>query len=189
MWDLFEKVSSFAKAQPRKYLWERNERYYIPSLHGPYSTSFRERVARASGEEMVWGAPKVERVRPTGPHIPPISPKDDYYQWGVGEEADFISLSPIFNPVGTNWFMKNEVWKFQGRNNTPRRTVIGTQTRLSRKLLEAMHTENTKGNHVASEYGTLLLLPTLSFKTSQSQFDYSNVNHICQPHVPLTKIC
>lgn len=32
-YNLLERLAIFAKKQPRKGLWERNERYYIPSLH------------------------------------------------------------------------------------------------------------------------------------------------------------
>src|ERR1700759_1982962 len=33
---LFQKTSSWAKDQPRKGLWERNARFYIPSEHGTW---------------------------------------------------------------------------------------------------------------------------------------------------------
>ncbi|RVX73076.1 hypothetical protein B0A52_02202 [Exophiala mesophila] len=33
---LFDSVSKWAKAQPRKLLWERNSRFYIPSEHGSW---------------------------------------------------------------------------------------------------------------------------------------------------------
>lgn len=33
---LFESVAKWAKKQPRKYLWERNARFYIPPEHGTY---------------------------------------------------------------------------------------------------------------------------------------------------------
>ncbi|KAI5285979.1 hypothetical protein KEM54_000156 [Ascosphaera aggregata] len=39
----FESVSKWAKAQPRKGIWERSARYYIPSVHGSWE-EFRERA-------------------------------------------------------------------------------------------------------------------------------------------------
>lgn len=33
---LFDKASSWAREQPRKGLWERNARFYVPSVHGPW---------------------------------------------------------------------------------------------------------------------------------------------------------
>lgn len=152
-YDIVEKLARFSKAQPRKGLWERNERFYIPSFHGDYSTAFRENVERLSGTDTVWGPVPLANtfIVPSGPNPPVADPKDDNYEWGVSEEADYISLAPMFNPVGTNWFMRTEVWSYEGPERTPRRTSIGTHSRLSRKLLTAMHTENLKGNHFASE--------------------------------------
>jgi Protein of unknown function (DUF3405) len=40
---LFDSVSKWAKAQPRKGLWERNSRFYIPSEHGTWE-DFRQMV-------------------------------------------------------------------------------------------------------------------------------------------------
>lgn len=40
---LFDSVSKWAKAQPRKGLWERNSRFYIPSEHGSWE-DFRQMV-------------------------------------------------------------------------------------------------------------------------------------------------
>jgi hypothetical protein len=155
-YDLFEKLASFAKGQPRKYLWERNERYYIPSVHSRLS-KFRLLVEKVSGSDTVWGAPTGLGIKPVGPVKPSPDPEEDMYKWGIGEEADFISLSPIFNPVDTNWGPRNDVWGFEGED-TPRRATIGTQSRCSKKLLNAMHGANVKGNHVGSE----MMPPTIA---------------------------
>ncbi|KAE8146002.1 hypothetical protein BDV25DRAFT_163410 [Aspergillus avenaceus] len=40
---LFDKVISWARAQPRKGLWERNARFYVPSVHGSWE-DFRQMV-------------------------------------------------------------------------------------------------------------------------------------------------
>ncbi|PQE19195.1 major facilitator superfamily transporter protein [Rutstroemia sp. NJR-2017a BBW] len=149
-YDLLEKIRRFAAAQPRKYLWERNERYYIPSIHGKYDTEFRDIVAKASGKNTVWGAPILANVTPTGPS-PPTNPEQDNYEWGVNEDADYISVAPMFNPNGTSWVGKNDVWGYSGRNDTPRRATIITHSRVSKELLKVMHEENLKGNHVSSE--------------------------------------
>lgn len=154
-YDMLTKIESFAKKQPRKGLWERNERFYIPDLHGDYDTQFRRLVEKASGKKTVWGPPHLPFIKPVGPKPPVSSPSQDNYQWGMGEEADLITLSPIFDPVDSNWILRDQVWQFNDttHNSTdlPRRTTIVTQSRLSRKLVEAMHEENKKGNHVGSE--------------------------------------
>ncbi|KAG5950139.1 hypothetical protein E4U53_005441 [Claviceps sorghi] len=153
-YDLLEGIASFAKKQPRKYLWERNERWYIPSVHGDYDTVFRKTVAEAHGNETVWGPPPLPFIKPVGPQ-PPVSHQEDDYKWGVGEEADVITMGPMFNPVDSQWIISNHVWGYQDADHRsvdlPRRTTIVTQSRLSRRLLAIMHVENLRGNHVASE--------------------------------------
>jgi hypothetical protein len=149
-YNLLEKLPRFAKAQPRRGLWERNERYYIPSYHGRYS-KFVKMVEKSTENNTVWGAPHVVNVNYIGAAPPVNDPKDDKYVWGVGEDADYITLSPIFNPVNTSWPGKNDVWGYDGPEQTPRRATIGTQSRCSKKLLDTMHDENKKGNHISSE--------------------------------------
>ncbi|KAG5976488.1 hypothetical protein E4U55_007322 [Claviceps digitariae] len=156
-YDFLEGLASFAKKQPRKYLWERNERFYIPSHHGDYDTTFRKTVAEAHGNESVWGPPKVPFINPVGPK-PPRSFEEDDYQWGVGEEADLITLGPMFNPVDSQWIIHNHIWGYHDADHQttdlPRRTTIVTQARLSKRLLAIMHVESLRGNHVASEMTT-----------------------------------
>jgi len=149
-YDLLEKLGAFAKAQPRKYLWERNERYYIPSFHGPYS-KFQKMVEPQTDKDTIWGPPPNPKISPVGPVPPVFDPKEDDYTWGVGEEADYISLSPLFNPVLTKWVGKHDIWGFLGPEETPRRAAIGTQSRCSKLLLDTMHEENLRGNHASSE--------------------------------------
>ena len=150
-YNLLEKLVAFARAQPRKGLWERNERFYIPSVHGPYDSKFRATVEELSGLETVWGAPKVEGVKPTGPVRPSQDPRDDNYVWGVDEDADYISVAPIFNPVNTTWPNQTDVWGYAGAEDTPRRATVGMNSRCSKKLLTVMNAENLRGNHIGSE--------------------------------------
>lgn len=154
-YDMLAKLGEFAKKQPRKGLWERNERFYIPSIHGNYDTQFRKMVENVTINDSVWGAPNLTFIQPVGPTPPVKSPKKDKYKWGVGEEADVIMLSPIFNPVDSGWVMTNQVWGYSDEKHpsleVPRRGTIVTQSRVSRRLLDIMHVENMRGNHVASE--------------------------------------
>lgn len=154
-YDLLEGLSNFAKKQPRKYLWERNERYYIPEFHGDYDTDFRQDVARRHGNDTIWGPPELPFIKPVGPKPPVPSHEEDNYEWGVGEEADFITVGPMFDPVDSQWIISSHVWGYRDENHKssdlPRRTTIVTQSRISKRLLDTMHIENMRGNHVASE--------------------------------------
>ncbi|KAB5572670.1 hypothetical protein GE09DRAFT_993325 [Coniochaeta sp. 2T2.1] len=154
-YDMLTKLASFAKAQPRKGLWERNERFYIPSVHGAYDTAFRKSIESLTPpNETIWGPPHLPFIRPVSP-VPPTTAAKDKYHWGVGEEADLITLSPIFNPTNSGWILGNQVWGYSDpehpSESLPRRTTIITQTRVSRLLLDTMHVENLRGNHVGSE--------------------------------------
>lgn len=154
-YDFLTKLANFSRKQPRKGLWERNERYYIPSFHGDYETDFRTTIEHIYAGNSVWGAPDIPAVKPVGPKPPVPRPEDDDYKWGVGEEADLITLAPIFNPINSNWVLRNQVWGYRSRDfawgDLPRRATIITQLRASRRLLDIMHVENLRGNHLASE--------------------------------------
>ncbi|KAM0219596.1 hypothetical protein ACHAQI_000982 [Fusarium lateritium] len=152
---LLDKLGEFAKKQPRKGMWERNERWYIPTFHGEYDVEFRQDIEKRYGDNVIWGAPEFSFINPIGPKPPVASPAQDNYEWGVGEDADVITVSPMFNPINSNWVIANQVWGYNDSTHKPqdipRRTTIVTQSRVSKKLLNIMHVENLRGNHVASE--------------------------------------
>ncbi len=175
---LFDRVRQWTKSQPRKGLWERNGRFYLPSVHGSWE-DFKQmiRVQTEMGTDNpnnIWSGLKAGAAAdipsspqgksdkpvwgPGGPEdmltadyydpIPPTSYEKDKYTWGVGEEADFITFSPLFDPDGTTWFYVSDV---TGYNTTralpPRRATIGTSSRLSRRLLRTMHRETVLARH------------------------------------------
>jgi hypothetical protein len=154
-YDFLEKLASFAKRQPRRGLWERSERYYIPSAHGDYDTAFRKEVERMAGPETIWGPPDFPFITPIGPKPPVARPEDDDYKWGVGEEADLITVAPIINVNASGWVGANDVWGFNDSSHAtqrlPRRVTIVTHSRISKRLLDIMHVENLRGNLIASE--------------------------------------
>ncbi|KAL2758182.1 hypothetical protein ACRALDRAFT_2040434 [Sodiomyces alcalophilus JCM 7366] len=154
-YDFLEKLHAFAKKQPRRGLWERNERYYIPSYHGDYDHDFRNDVETRTKGQQVWGPPYLPFITPVGPKPPVARPEQDNYSWGVNEDADLITIGPIFDPVGSNWVIRDHIWGYSDENHDkldlPRRTTIVTQSRVSKHLLNIMHVENLRGNHVASE--------------------------------------
>ncbi|KAL8819022.1 MAG: hypothetical protein Q9191_007819 [Dirinaria sp. TL-2023a] len=174
---LLDKVQSFAKAQPRKGLWERSGRFYIPSVHGSWE-DFKQMVRfqtemGTDNPNNVWsslkvtaeggaGTPQPKADTPVwGPlspadmltnqndTAPPVSYEKDKYVWGVDEEADLIVFNPIFDPDGTTWFFTGDV---TGYNTTdglpPRRAAITTTCRLSKKLLQTMHRETMLSRHL-----------------------------------------
>lgn len=179
-YNLFEKIGSWSKKQPRKGLWERSSRFYVPSVHGAWE-DFKQMVrvqtemGTESPDKMWMGLRKHkanEKPKVDKPIWGPERPKDpqdwfetendpkapgrydtDKYVWGVGEEADLISFNPLFDPEGTSWYLKDDI---TGYNTTeglpPRRAAIVTSSRMSRRLLNTMHRETVfKKHHAFSE--------------------------------------
>ncbi|KAI5795265.1 hypothetical protein EDC01DRAFT_788023 [Geopyxis carbonaria] len=63
--------------------------------------------------------------------------------------ADLITLNPLFDPTNTTWILRHDHPGFPP--STPRRAAVITASRLSRRLLTAMHAENTQGRTMFSE--------------------------------------
>ena len=101
-----EKVAQFAARQPRKLLWERNARFFLPKAHGTYEEFFNDTNKQIEDSPFVfnpvWGHRHFDEPMVIGP-TPPHPEEDDNYEWGVGEEADFVSLLPIWDPRHTTW--------------------------------------------------------------------------------------
>ena len=174
---LFDTVRKWSKEQPRKGLWERNGRFYVPSVHGSWD-DFKQMVRvqtemGTNNHNNIWSGPNTGKPRFPGdvqgksdkpiwgPErsvdddletkydvLPPTSYEKDKYEWGVGEEADLITFNPLFDPDGTTWLLAEDV---TGYNTTtslpPRRAAVITASRLSRRLLETMHRETALKRH------------------------------------------
>jgi hypothetical protein len=187
--DLFTKMEDWAQQQPRKGLWERNSRFYLPAEHGTWE-DFKQ-MARvqtemgAPGADNVWDGLKKKPqeltrsekaiwgpVRPVDENdwfependpVPPRTYEHDKYQWGVGEQADLITLNPMFDPEGTTWLLADDITGYnesEGIGKPPRRAQIITASRMSRRLLLTMHRETAfKKHHAFPEMwpGTLAL--------------------------------
>ena len=177
----FEKISEFADKQPRKLLWERNKRYYMPSVHGDYQSfveSTHRDVLNASANSLIpapiWGPRPWARAdppqKPLGPS-PPTSMADDDFSWGVNEPADFITLLPMWDPRNTSWSFRDKIWNYlpdvypvftpedwaadyfthPDFVDIDRRVYINTVVRFSKRMLQAMHEENIVGRSMQAE--------------------------------------
>ena len=178
---LFDRIQQWTKEQPRKGLWERSGRFYVPSVHGTWE-DFKQMIRvqtemgtdspnnlwsglkastadipgspQGKSDTPIWGAESpADMLKVDDDPVPPTTYEKDKYSWGVSEEADFITFSPLFDPDGTTWFYVEDV---TGYNSTgglpPRRATIGTSSRLSRRLLQTMHRETVlKQHHMFTE--------------------------------------
>ncbi|KAL2129859.1 hypothetical protein VTI74DRAFT_7207 [Chaetomium olivicolor] len=185
--DLLSKLETWAASQPRKGLWERNARFYMPHIHGSWE-DFKQmarvqtehgtvgadnmwstvpgtkvgdkpapqQLSRTGGEQSVWGPLRPVSESDWFEHasdpVPPTTYERDKYFWGVGEEADLITLSPIFDPDGTSWKLADDITGYnetKGNGKPPRRAQIITASRMSRRLLLTMHRETALKKHHA----------------------------------------
>lgn len=142
-------AGNWAKRQPRKNLWERNGRWFIPALWKDYA-SFSAHVDKEFEDTGIWGPHPYAKffVDPQGPN-PPIK-RDDI--WGIGEKAELITLSPLIDPINTKWTYESTVHGFEPPLYLPRRMAIVSMTRTSRRLLRLISQEQQKsGAWVVSE--------------------------------------
>ncbi|KAH8598731.1 hypothetical protein B0O99DRAFT_614041 [Bisporella sp. PMI_857] len=175
-YNLFSQIDNWTKQQPRKGLWERNARFYIPSVHGTWD-DFKQmvRVQTEMGADdptNIWApikgskSPHPKSDKPIwGPERPadeedwfetendpkPLTTYErDKYVWGTGEAADLITFNPIFDPQDTTWFFAKDITGYNASTGLPpRRAAIVTSSRMSRKLLMTMHRETAFKNHHA----------------------------------------
>lgn len=163
-YDYYEKLGQWGRKQPRKGIWERSKRFYIPAYHGSWDnfTKFVEQEIETkdkvenneevSGPSPVWGPvkdfPNAGMLESPDETYPPTSYEEDNYEWGVGEDADLLTFNPIFDPATTNWVFS---WDISGYNTDmpppPRRAAIITVARLSKRLLDLMHKEVYAAKH------------------------------------------
>ena len=106
-------------------------------------------------DDPIWGpVPYAPFQFPLGPS-PPHKAEADNFEWGVGEEADLITLQPIWDPAETEWSYRNHIWNFipevrphftpengnadgfdhPGFPTIPRRVFINTVVRFSKRML------------------------------------------------------
>ncbi|KAL9052748.1 MAG: hypothetical protein Q9162_005209 [Coniocarpon cinnabarinum] len=149
-----QKVTEFARKQPRKYLWERNARFYFPAVHGSFENFTKDsnwQIEHSPYTRSIWGPQWIAPSESVGP-LPPTPIEQDSFEWGVDEEADFVCLLPLWNPRRTTWGWKDMIYNYPApAKEIPMRAYINTHGRYSRRLLHAMHQENLKGRLMASE--------------------------------------
>ncbi|KAI0108355.1 hypothetical protein F4814DRAFT_54747 [Daldinia grandis] len=153
-YELFDRLGKWGADQSREGMWERASKYYIPGLHGNWE-NFTELVrheTKQSGKRPILG-PVVftgksgleqgEVFLPSS-----CSSGSDMSQCGVGEDADLITLNPLFDTDNSGWVFAGDVTGYDTQyEKPPRRCAIVTASRLSRRLLRVMHEETWRLHH------------------------------------------
>jgi len=177
-YNLFSQINTWTNVQPRKGLWERSARFYVPSVHGTWEDfkqmvrvqtemgtddpndmwaglkGAKKQTTRPRTDKPIWGPERPQDEADwfeseNDPTAPTVYEKDKYV-WGVGEEADLITFNPLFDPEGTTWFLAKDITGYNASEKLPpRRAAIVTSARMSRRLLTTMHRETAFKNHHA----------------------------------------
>lgn len=154
-YELFHRMGEWAKTEARPMIWERAARYYIPSYHGTWEEFSRivQQDTVRSGLSTPFGPLKFSgrkslRFEAKGQSVMPenCDAHSDRSQCGVGEDADIITLNPIFDTDQSGWFFGLDAVGY-GSTPPPRRAAIITASRISRRLLMAMHEEVWRHHH------------------------------------------
>lgn len=176
-YEFLEKMAEFSRNMPRKNMWERNARFYFPESHANYGSFLADTdhaIANATAMGKLvpaWGPQHYAQDQIVFGPTPPRSYEEDNFEWGVGEEADLITLQPMWDPSHTQWSYRYKIWNFvKGKrpnftpndpgddayyhpdfDKIPRRTFINTVVRFSSRMLHAMHMENRAGRAMQAE--------------------------------------
>ncbi|KAK4229602.1 hypothetical protein QBC38DRAFT_97475 [Podospora fimiseda] len=154
-YELFDRLGAWARQQSRVELWERSAKYYIPALHGNWDNFTRlvHEETIASKKQSILGpvyfkGKSLLRSEAAGQSFLPSSCDSGDTECGVGEEADLITLNPLFDTEESGWVFAADV---TGYKHTlpipPRRCSIITASRMSRRLLKVMHEETWRHRH------------------------------------------
>ena len=149
----FESLSSFAKASPRKQAFERASFRYLSPIHGNYSKLLVAVNASVQGQGSFSPVRIPDVQEPIGPAAPSSDPIDDDFEWGVGDDADFIATVPCKPlPETSSWLYKDYVSGLKNGVETPRIFCPQASSRISWNLLNVIHTAQVeRGLRIASE--------------------------------------
>ena len=122
------------------YNWEMDVRYignYLDFFEGVEEYARREPLLAGMDKYETWFMPGVKSSEE-------IWLSETRETSKIGEEADLITLGPIFDPRGSGWYWTHDVQNYPKGWDTDRRASIGTNMRMSRGLLEAMNVVNAE---------------------------------------------
>jgi len=160
-YELFDRLGAWGREQTRMEMWERASKYYIPHLHGSWDNFTRAVHVEtlAGGRGSILGPVNFPGRSPTRTEqrsesfVPDTcyrarTSSEMWQDCGVGEEADLITLNPLFDTEDSGWVFDKDVTGYDlSQPVPPRRSSIVTASRLSWRLLEVMHEETWRMRH------------------------------------------
>jgi hypothetical protein len=148
-----DRLSATARNEPRKQALERSSFWHMIAEIGDYGEFFTAVNEANRGGSHAWGPLRVREILPIGPEPPVADPRDENFEWGVGEEADVITTSYCMDALIPNeWAFKNWIYGFAAGVRTPRFYCPPAIQRGSRALYLAIHqAQMEQGIRIPSE--------------------------------------
>ncbi|THY70968.1 hypothetical protein D6C94_08122 [Aureobasidium pullulans] len=138
--NMLDKLSDFARNEPRKQARERASWAYMADYHGSYDDFFNTIDNVLDGDSSVWGPIDIHDIDPIGPKPPVDDPREDHFSWGVGEDADLILLNTLEDASrDEDWLFKGWQHGFSMGTKLPIFVSVVAQGRASWNLLNAVH--------------------------------------------------
>ncbi|KAK4120618.1 hypothetical protein N657DRAFT_665986 [Parathielavia appendiculata] len=135
-----DRLTATARNEPRKQALERSSFWHMIAETGDYGEFFRAVDMANRGGSHAWGPVHVREILPIGPEPPVRDPRNDTFQWGVGEEADVITTSYCMDAnKPTQWVFREWIHGFETGLQTPRFYCPPAIQRASRSLLLVIH--------------------------------------------------
>lgn len=150
---LLDSLSEFARKEPRKQSVERSSYYYMPQIHGHYD-EFTASINQSLDGGGIWGPIGIPDIAyPVGLPPPVADPRQDDFEWGVGEDADLILTNALADVRAAKfWPFQHWIHGFKQGEETPRFYSPVAMGRYSWQLLNAMHySQATQGLALPSE--------------------------------------
>jgi hypothetical protein len=134
-YEFFDRLGLWAKSQPRRGMWERSAKYYLEKLHGTWDDF--SKIVERENPITVFGPVPFAGSLAFDDHYKPAT-----FDVGDREDADLITLGPLFDPKDSGWFFSEDVTGYEPElPMPPRRNAIIAASRMSRGLLRVMHKE------------------------------------------------
>ncbi|KAL2132085.1 hypothetical protein VTI74DRAFT_4238 [Chaetomium olivicolor] len=148
-----DRITMAARREPRKQALERSSFWHMIAETGDYREFFNAVNQVNKGGSHAWGPMRVSEILPIGPEPPVPDPRNESFQWGVGEEADAIATSYCMDANKPNkWLFRDWIAGLKSGVKTPRFYCPPAIQRASRSLLFVIHqAQFEQGIRVPSE--------------------------------------
>jgi len=135
-----DRLSAAARREPRKQALERSSFWHMITETGDYGEFFNAVNESNQGGSHAWGPMRVREILPIGPEPPLPDPRNDTFEWGVGEDADALMTSFCMDANTPNeWVFREWIYGLRTGVRTPRFYCPPAIQRGSRALLLAIH--------------------------------------------------